>query len=204
MKLSKTDLAEVAAYYSTWLGGRGKKRFVRTEDGGAIQLRYHPDLPDIDLTLFTIGEKLTDEQITKLVKNDSLFVVLPYDRLSSDVFALLSKILRRWDEAHGNLNDGNKPNLLKGCQIFVVADIGKDLVNGESQYVSEGFDDEAALAGAIHRTLSLPGKLSSLNPYTLPSKDLRAVLRVYFLQHKTGHTILEIKQSVHNGKGVGG
>jgi hypothetical protein len=205
MKLSKSTLVKIAAYNSTWLGGRGSKRFVQSSDGGAILIQQHPDLADTVITLFAIGksnENVSAEQITRLSYCHPLFIVIPYDIMSPKLFSLLSLIRKHWEEKSRYVkSDGKKYILREGYQIDVVADVGKDLSTGEIRYASLPFDDEAALASTIKNLLFKQGGQTDPDPYSLPSEDMRIALKEFFSKTKTsGTTLRDINKYIKNAE----
>ena len=205
MNLSKSTLVKIAAYYSTWLGGRGSKRFVQSPDRGAILITQHPDLADTVITIFAIGksnEEISGEQMTNLSYCHPLFIVIPYDIISPKLFSLLSLIRNRWKEKSKYSDSSDKKYILReGYQINIVADVGKDLSTGETRYAFLPFDDEVDIADIIKTHSLRKGGQTGLNPFTLPSRDMRIALKELFLTTKTsGTTLRKINKYIKNAE----
>ncbi|MFC2009720.1 hypothetical protein ACFLT3_02195 [Chloroflexota bacterium] len=210
MNLNKSTLVRIGAYNSTWLGGRGSKRFVQTSDGGRILIQKHPDLADTVITIFAIAkanEEVSEEQLTRLSYCHPLFIVIPYNIVGPKLFSMLSLIRRRWEEKRRYVDCQDKRYILReGYRIEVVYDVGKDTSTGETRYCSYPFDDEWKIAKSVEDRL-LPGTRSDLNPYSLTIRslrirDVRIALKeegLAVLQNR-GNTLREINKYLKGAK----
>jgi hypothetical protein len=207
MNLTKSTLVKISATDSTWLFGRGNKKFIPHLDEGAIHISRHPNLEDTVIHIYAISrpeEDITEEKLAELSNYRNLRIVLPYYIYSPEIFSLLTKIESRWGQ-NAKPKDENDPKqfLRENLVIDMVADVGKDMSTGKTQYASYQFDGLRFIEGIIEQTFELKSQQETFDPYSLSIGKMKIAMKAalkLFLKNNKGKTLQKINEYISIAK----